>query len=154
MKRIIILGLLVLAFLGIVAVVNAQIVPSLMSGKRVSLDAEETRDWRSNGIEPVAAASQPDISREKAVGIAKGFAQGLDKATEVNAHYVKLDKGTVFDGDHWIITFKGVQIPAAGGHPDGVNDDRQMYFDTYNVVIDSKSGKAILGFSGPGKQLD
>jgi len=145
-------GIFIHAQVGQSPVANAQVGQSLSP-----LDSEEARDWGKNGLKLDMPTSESKLSEEQAIKAALVLCPGYDKASSVKARYVKIQPAdgsvTSWNGNRWIIGFKGIHQLASGGHMYGDDGSAgEWYFDTFYVILNADDGSWVGGFSGTGKR--
>lgn len=120
------------------------------------LTAEEAEDWGARNIRLEMATGESKISEEQAIEAAKAQNPALAQASSVKARYVNVQPtdGTIMEwnGNRWIIQFKGVHILGAGNMYGANSDAGAWYFDIYYIIVNGEDGSCVGGFSGPGKR--
>lgn len=166
MRRSLLVKLIAAIALGIVigvgVLIHAQVSPSPIANAQVGqsllpLDAEEAKDWGKNNLKLEMPTSESKLTEEQAIKAALALFPDYAKASSIKARYVKILPAdgavTSWNGNRWIIGFKGIHEMASGG--DMYGDDGsagRWYFDTFYVILNADDGSDMGGFSGAGKR--
>lgn len=148
--------------IGMGVLIHAQVSPSPVAnaqlGQRLEpLDAEEAKDWGKHNLKLEMATSESKLTEEQAIEAALALYPDYAKASSIKARYVRVKPtdgaNTSWNGNRWIIAFKGIYEMASGG--DMYGDDGstgRWYFDTYYLILNADDGADMGGFSGTGKR--